>query len=534
MTHTTSDVLLTQLSEFVADRVGLHFPRDRWGDLERGIGSAARELGYRDAASCIPWLVSSSLTKTELDVLASHLTVGETYFFREKRSFEILEQQILPELIRSRRETEPHLRIWCAGCCTGEEPYSVAILLDRLIPDIADWRITILGTDINPRFLQKATDGEYGLWSFRDTPGWVRGTYFAKRPEGGYEISREIKEMVTFSYLNLAEDTYPSLLNSTNGMDLILCRNVLMYFSPGRAQGLIRNLYRSLVEGGWLMVSAVETSQIFSSQFVTVNFPGATLYKKDSRKSQVVQDHPPILASLCAPGGEMQQWSQPVADAVAEPETTPPGELSEPLGQEVQGTEIPELRPNSQAAALALYEQGRYVEAEGILAGLLSDDRGNSKALALLARACANQGKLTEALEWCEKAIGSDRLNPVGYYLFAAILQEHGRAQEAVGWLKRALYLDQDFVPAHVALGNLALRQGQLKASGRHFENALSLLSRYGQEEVLPESDGMTAGRLGEIIRATTSREAGVRSQKQEARSKNEEQEPGARSRKQE
>lgn len=274
-----SDTLLSKLSEFVVSQMGLHFPKERWRDLERRIGSAARELGFTDAESCIQRLLSSSLTRNQIGILSSHLTVGETYFFREK-SFEVFEECILPELIRSRRENDKRLRIWSAGCATGEEPYSIAILLTKMIPDLRDWNITILATDINPRFLEKASEGMYREWLFRVTPKWVKERYFKKGKDGRYEILPQIKRMVTFSYLNLVEDTYPSLLENTNAMDIIFCRNVLMYFAPDMEKKVIQNLYRSLVDGGWLIVSPIEISHILFSQFVTVNFPGVILYKK--------------------------------------------------------------------------------------------------------------------------------------------------------------------------------------------------------------------------------------------------------------
>ena len=123
------------------------------------------------------------------------------------------------------------------------------------------------------------------------------------------------------------------------------------------------------------------------------------------------------------------------------------------------------------------------------------------------------RAKIKEALEWCEKAITADRLNPGLYYLKATILQEQGAIEEAIVSLKRALYLDQDFVLAHFALGNLALQGGNLKASGKHFNNALSLLKTYEQEEILPESEGITAGRLREIITGIAYQGSGIRVQ---------------------
>src|SRR3990172_4432087 len=275
-----SDSLLSRLSGFLESQVGLHFPRARWRDLERGIAAASRESGYAQAEAYIHWLLAAPLTRHQIEMLASQLTVGETYFFREKRSLDILEQQILPELLRARAQTEKHLRIWSAGCCSGEEPYSIAMLLDRLIPDFEKWNLTILATDINPRFLRRAAQGIYGAWSFRDTPAWIREQYFDRRQDGRFEIQPRIRRMVTFSYLNLAEDAYPSLVNGTNAMDVILCRNVLMYFAQERARKVVDKLHRSLVDGGWLITSPAETSTVLFSAFTAVEFPGAFLYRR--------------------------------------------------------------------------------------------------------------------------------------------------------------------------------------------------------------------------------------------------------------
>src|SRR5713226_6708028 len=194
MITSISALLLSQLSEFVAAQMGLHFPRERWRDLERGIGSAAREFDFKDAQECLQWLISSPLTRSQIGILARHLTVGETYFFREKRSFEVLEEHVLPELFRARGDADLRLRVWSAGCCTGEEPYSIAMLLDRLIPNPEKWSVTILATDINPRFLRKAAEGVYREWSFRDTPAWVRGRYFKRRSDGRFEIKPHLRK----------------------------------------------------------------------------------------------------------------------------------------------------------------------------------------------------------------------------------------------------------------------------------------------------------------------------------------------------
>ncbi len=450
--HSLSASLLSGLSDFVAASLGLDFPEKRWADLERGVASAARELGLEDAESCARWFLSASMTRTQTEVLASHLTVGETYFFREKESLGVFEQQIVPELLRSRHDGERHLRIWSAGCCTGEEPYSIAMLLDSLIPDAKGWNVTVLATDINPQFLRKASEGVYGEWSFRSTPAWIRERYFKKRKDGRFELHPQIRSRVTFSYLNLADDVYPSLLNNTNAMDVIFCRNVLMYFTAERARDVSWNLYRSLMSGGWLIVSPTETSNILFSSFSAVQFPGVVLYRKTAgtQPPAVVIGHPDLAFA------ESHAFPLQAPLPPAEPAT------AEPLAQ------------------TAKQEDGH--------------------ALSANARRCANEGRLADAIEWCERAIAADKMNPAHHYLLATVRQEQGQTEPAAQSLMRALYLDPTFVLAHFGLANMELSLGRRRKAERHFANALATLRRHAPDEILPESEGLTAGRLVEII----------------------------------
>ncbi len=279
--ETSQHSLLPHFSEFLAQRIGLYFPPERGCDLLRGIEAAAREFGFQDAAACMQWLLSTPLDRNRIEILACHLTVGETYFFRDPQIFEALKARILPVLIQFRRQCGPTLRIWSAGCATGEEAYSLAILVQRMIPDFRQWHITILGTDINPHALAKAESGSYGEWSFRNAPDWLKNGYFRPTEKGRYEIIPSVREMVTFAYLNLMEDSYPSLINNTNAMDIIFCRNVLMYFEPAPATQVVRRYCLSLVDGGWLVISPTEGYRIMTETMEMVNFPGAILYRKN-------------------------------------------------------------------------------------------------------------------------------------------------------------------------------------------------------------------------------------------------------------
>jgi chemotaxis protein methyltransferase CheR len=435
------DALWPQVSAVIASHTGLHFPEDRRNDLQRGLADAAMELGFDDARSCARWLLSAAPTRAQLDALASHLTIGETYFFREPRAFEALAAQILPELIQKRRGSGQRLRLWSTACSTGEEAYSLAILVQQVLPDWRDWRISVLGTDINGRSLKKAVRGVYGEWSFRDTRREFRERYFDLTAEGRYSVRPEVRSRVRFAPMNLAQDGFPSLATDTNAMDIVFCRNVLMYFEPSQAAALVGKLWHSIVEDGWLVVSPSECSQTLFGGFSAVNFPGAVLYRKGSAESQA------------AP---MEMPAHSHAPAHAQP-----------------------LAPASTFAARPV---------------LKPDD------FARLTRARANEGRLDEALNWSERWIVADKLDAVAHYLNAMVLQELGDREQARRSLQRALYLKPDFVLAHFALGNLAERR-----SGRvnpHFLNALELLRRMSPAEIIPESDGLTAGRLREIITA--------------------------------
>ena len=473
-----------QVSEFIADKMGLHFPPERYADLERGIAGVAKEFGFADPAACIDWLLRSPLTKVQLQSLASQLTIGETYFFREKRTFAALTQSALPALIRSRRDGTRRLRLWSAACCTGEEPYSLAILLNEVVPDLPDWHVTILATDINGRFLQKAATGVYGEWSFRDSPPWLKERYFQRTGDGRYEILPKLRKLVTFAHLNLVEDNYPALATDTNAMDIIFCRNVLMYFTPSQAAKAVQNLHCALTDGGWLAVSPCETSQTLFSRFAPVISPGVILYQKsDANIHAAPSPVPPI-------SGE----SVPVISPTFElPAPLPVSALAE---EPVPAEALPPV-----AVATSLYQEGRYAEATATLLGTIDKSNGpNPQAFSLLTRALANQGKLADAIVWCDRWVAADKLDASGHYLRAVVLQELGDVEQSRRSLQRATYLQPEFVLAHFALGNLARACGKNDEASKHFNNASHLLNACPFDKVIPESDGLTVGRLNEMI----------------------------------
>jgi chemotaxis protein methyltransferase CheR len=302
--------------------------------------------------------------------------------------------------------------------------------------------------------------------------------------------------------VNLVEDVYPSLATDTNAMDVIFCRNVLMYFTPAQTRKVIGNLHHALIDGGWLVVSPSEASHALFPQFVTRNFPGVILYQKNDaefRANQIWAPRPLGEArESVAPAREMPlPWALP-ATMGRLPESPPALRPEKPP--------LEDARPLPYAVAASLYEQGRYAEAADTLLTSFGGHTPEPEAFSLLTRALANQGRLADALTWCGRWIAADKLDAAAHYLRAVVLLEHGQDDEARRSLQRALYLDPKFALAHFALGNLARNRGKHDEASKHFANTLHLLRRLEPHDVLPESDGLTAGRLMETLTARATR----------------------------
>ncbi len=478
-----TDIQLLRLSKFIENELALHFPKERWCDLERNIILASRQFGYEDLNLFFNHLYAGPLTRELAEGLAAHLTINETYFWREPLTFEALEQKILPELVKERRNKGKHIRIWSAGCSAGEEPYSIAIALKRIIPDINDWHITILATDISPNALQKARSGIYGKWSFRGTPDWLLNNYFKPVGKGLFELVPSIKKMVNFQYLNLAENIYPSTTNSTHQMDIVYCRNVLMYFTQQRFRQIGFALYNSLVYGGYLVVSSSELSVNNFPEFEPVNIPGFVLYRKNHPDSKIKQTN--FVADV--------HPTEVVANGSYHPQKVD----DHSVGQSLESDNKPLSTDNTDSKIIAgLFATGHYHK----IIELLKNEALTTEQDLLLIRSHANLGHISDALAACEKAILTEKLEPRLYYLHASILQINNQPEEAVSCLKRAIFIDSDFVLAYYSLGNILLSIKDLPGAKKYYRNVLTVLEKCHPDDLVPESEGLTVSRLKNIV----------------------------------
>ena len=272
---TLDDTLYLRFRDLVRDRCGLDYPEHKRADLAYGLRQALANSQQSDLAALY---ADAAAGGPGWEIILAQLTNGETYFFRNTPQFEALRQHILPELIQRRRATR-HLRIWSAGCATGEEPYSIAMTLADLLPKDNPWQVSILATDINPQFLARARDGLYGSWSFRETPEAVRERFFTPEQKR-WRLHPSIRRMVTFARLNLVEPCFPAILNGTYAQDLILCRNVTIYFDEATTHQLIERFHSTLLPGGWLIVGHAEPQASANQRFELHNFPQTVVYRK--------------------------------------------------------------------------------------------------------------------------------------------------------------------------------------------------------------------------------------------------------------
>jgi chemotaxis protein methyltransferase CheR len=269
------DILYARFRDLLRERCGLDYPERKRADLAHGLRQTLAASKHPDLAALYE---DAAAGGPGWEAIVAHLTVGETYFFRNAPQFEALRQHILPELIQRRQATR-HLRIWSAGCATGEEPYSIAMTLTDLLPVDELWQASILATDINPLFLARARDGLYSNWSFRETPDAVRERFFTPE-QNRWRLHPAIRQMVTFARLNLAEPCFPAILNGTYAQDIILCRNVTIYFDEATTRQLIERFHGALLPGGWLIVGHAEPQASAFPQLELHNFPQTVVYRK--------------------------------------------------------------------------------------------------------------------------------------------------------------------------------------------------------------------------------------------------------------
>jgi chemotaxis protein methyltransferase CheR len=264
------------LRDFVYQHCGLHFTEDSKYLLEKRLGKRLQQHRLKSFKDYYYLLRYGLQKEQELTEVIDVLTTNETYFFREEFQLKTFTNEILPEM-RARKEMEGNkkLRIWSAGCSTGEEPYTIAMLLLDM-PEFNDWQIDIIGTDISQKVLQTARKGVYGSSSFRATDPAYLQRYFVET-EGKFRVADRVKSLVTISHLNLFDTPRVALLGK---MDVVFCRNVIIYFDLAAKKRVIDSFYQRLRPEGFLLLGHSESLMNISNAFVLRHFVHDMVYQR--------------------------------------------------------------------------------------------------------------------------------------------------------------------------------------------------------------------------------------------------------------
>ncbi len=452
--------LVEVFAHLLVEHIGIFYQKERWNELEKKMVKIMGHYHFNDPTAFIKWLNEKSLTHERMIQLAKFLTVGETYFFREPKIFNALQSNIFPLLLKKHAK-DKQLRIWSAGCCTGEEPYSLAMTLHQMIPDWDAWKIEILATDINNEYLNIAKEGVYRSWSLRSTPQNMIDLYFSKNKNSTFSINPQIKKYVTFEYLNLMDGWFPSPLNHTSNLDLIFCHNVFIYFSLEKIETVTSKFINCLNDWGLLSVSSVELSTIKEKFFTSHNFSGAYFFKKMPVKKEIIPKKENV-----------------VKQAMALPEDLYEG-------------------------CLNLKKNKNYGEASEKLKSFLILKKNDPafikkyiKEVLLYTDLCANQGQLNEALSWVDRVLEVEKNNPIPFYVKSVILHFLGDNSAGIRTLKNAIALKPNFIAAVFLLGILEKEELNEDLANEYFKKALDLVQDLPDDLFLMGMESVTVAQL--------------------------------------
>jgi len=275
------DPVYRQIRDLVYKVSGIYKAEEKLYLLADGCGRRMKQLGARTPRDYWDQLTAQPSRDGELRHLLNEITIGETSLFRSQPQLDALRKVILPEITAEKtKQITKRLRVWSAGCSTGEEPYTLAMtMLEESERLLKGWTVEILGTDLNDRSVEAAKAGIYGDYALRNTTEYFKRKYFSQLDDKRLQVRPEVKKLISFSRLNLQDD---SKMLFMKGMDLIFCRNVLIYFDGVSKSKVINHFFTNLNFGGYFFLGTSESLMKLNDQFHLVHFPGTIAYWKPS------------------------------------------------------------------------------------------------------------------------------------------------------------------------------------------------------------------------------------------------------------
>ncbi len=431
------------------------------------------------------------------------LTTAETFFFRDKGQFRLLRDHILPQIIWKHRHDRT-LRLWSAGCSTGEEPYSLAMLINELLPDWQRWNILILGTDINASAIAKAKTGVYGDWSFRMMDPEIQTRYFKYKT--GWVTDRRIRAMATFRTGNLRLDRFPDPVSQICDFDLILCRNVFIYFTFEAIAAVVKKFCAALTDGGFLLTGHNELHGQNLHNLKARSFQASTIYQlNNSKKSQKPGSNSRTKSGQSAKTGQSGTVLTASLNNRFVPHVTGDCLISQPQTKKKTASE-PQLASNfAEPKKTGLPEKTDAVETHSFRMGVdidktaevtpydSADTANKIEALYLKAKSYANSGKLAQAIASCRQILATEDSDIDASYLLASIMQEKGEPEAAKKYLKRIIYFHPAYTAAYIELAAIYESEQDFKRAKKMWSSALNILAQASPDDLIAPYDHVQA-----------------------------------------
>ena len=500
MTIALTEEIKIRFKNLVTARSGLYFKNYDLKELQNAVLYRMNERKVDSPLTYYNILTISDEKEEEFRELLNNLTVNHTYFFRNEPQFRALKEKILPEVIARKRdpmppnlrgsEAKPSLRIWSAGCSSGEEPYSIAIVVKEAIPDLINWNIQVIATDASTVALEAARKGTYSLNSLRLVSKAQRDLYFIERTgierNTEYELREMIKNMVRFSYFNLMEKNYPI------EFDIIFCCNVTIYFEIETTMGVMEKIYHSLNDDGYLLIGSSESLQFLSNKFKMFDWKEAIYYRKRKAKELLSERQVPVSPGVGA-NRVLEEMSRKELEAQLKEskhlETKQVKNIDDLLTEAIKN-----LHTKKYYVALELVEQAHKM------------DRNAVEPYYLEAEALSSLGRFEEAKDRLKIALQLDPLFAPAHYLWGSLLNEEGNIDEAKKNYKKALYLKQDFTLAHFGLANIYRSEGKPNEAIREYRNTLNILAKISPNDIIAYSGGFSAVAIAGACRSNIER----------------------------
>ncbi|MDJ0531910.1 MAG: CheR family methyltransferase [Xenococcaceae cyanobacterium MO_207.B15] len=517
-----NQLLCEKLISLISQQIGFHIKPKDYATLEDIIQKRIKILNLSnswDYYNLLRHIIDSKSgdislqqkykAEKEWQTLATIITNGESFFFRDRGQFNLLEKTIIPQLIASKRQAYKNkqalalsLKIWSSGCSMGQEPYSLAILLHKIIPDISQWNITIIGTDINQDFLDKAKIGIYQDWSFRLSDSSLKKDYFTTTKKG-WQINTHIQKMVTFWQDNIVQDKI--LPAPCYGIDLIICRNVFIYFEKHSITKGVNKFYSALNPEGYFMTGHAELQGVSLKGFKTLSFPESIIYQRLAKGTR--DDFLPLPQNNLnyQSVGISLQENNPLQSAIAYPQNILNKNYPDSPTCSSQKTQIQTTSPssnnNSDDRILLrdlekLLAAGKYNQVIAQAQQIIQQQSNEHLIYQIMAQAHTNQGNIEQAEQYCQQVLKIDSIFVPSIYLLAQIAKSQNNLKKAKELLKRIIYLEPSSVIAYLELASVYTSEADSNRASKMYRTAHEILQDFPSDKTFDYQGTVTVSQL--------------------------------------